>query len=60
MYPGIDTSGPGCQELPSFTDRRITPWDCYLPLLVVGISWSKVEGSFGAEDMIEMLQVFSR
>ena len=56
VYSGIDTSGPGCQELPSFTDRQLSLWACYLPFLVVGVSWVKVEGIFGAEDLIEMSQ----
>ena len=53
-YSGIDTSGPGCQGLPSLTDRQLSLWACYFPFLVVGVSWDKVEGIFGAEGLIEM------
>lgn len=68
MDPGIDNSGSGCQELPrghsliSFhtsTDRQVSPYECHHPFFILGISWGKVEGSFGAENLIEMLQVFS-
>lgn len=65
----IDNSGPGCQELPSrhslislhiFTDRQVSSYVRYLPFLVWVYVGGKVEGCFGAEDLTEMLQVFSK